>query len=72
MTLKYIAQVPGSGEVQKETRITFDPPLSGYEEVKGRLMQMKADAEESLGMVCPLTRLCCVLAALTLFSMQHR
>ncbi|KIO20200.1 hypothetical protein M407DRAFT_140133 [Tulasnella calospora MUT 4182] len=31
-------------------RIPFDPPLMGYEEVKPRLMSMKVDAEESLGM----------------------
>lgn len=37
-----------------EISVEFDPPLSGYEEVKPRLMQMKADAEEGLGMVsCP-------------------
>ncbi|KAI0324280.1 hypothetical protein GY45DRAFT_1365151 [Cubamyces sp. BRFM 1775] len=35
----------------KEVRVSFDPPLSGYEEVKPRLMTMKADAEEELGMV---------------------
>lgn len=31
-------------------RIPFDPPLVGYEEVKPRLMSMKVDAEEALGM----------------------
>ncbi|KAG9048986.1 hypothetical protein FS837_011537 [Tulasnella sp. UAMH 9824] len=31
-------------------RIPFDPPLMGYEEVKPRLMSMKVDAEEALGM----------------------
>lgn len=35
----------------KDISIEFDPPLSGYEEVKPRLLQMKADAEEGLGMV---------------------
>ncbi|KAI0668186.1 hypothetical protein C8Q78DRAFT_980627 [Trametes maxima] len=35
----------------KEVRVVFDPPLSGYEEVKPRLLSMKADAEEELGMV---------------------
>ena len=34
-----------------EVSVEFDPPLSGYEEVKPRLMQMKVDAEEGLGMV---------------------
>lgn len=39
-----------SGE-NKQVRVVFDPPLAGYEEVKPRLMNMKADAEEALGMV---------------------
>ncbi|KAI9060829.1 hypothetical protein FKP32DRAFT_1595163 [Trametes sanguinea] len=39
------------GGASKDVRITFDPPLSGYEEVKPRLLSMKADAEEELGMV---------------------
>lgn len=32
-------------------RIPFDPPLAGYEEVRPRLVAMKADAEEQVGMV---------------------
>ena len=32
-------------------RIEFDPPLLGYEEVKPRLLGMKADADEALGIV---------------------
>lgn len=47
MDLSY--QVKGSEE-WKSVSVEFDPPLSGYEEVKPRLMQMKADAEEQLGM----------------------
>ncbi|TFK90725.1 hypothetical protein K466DRAFT_660613 [Polyporus arcularius HHB13444] len=47
MTLTY--QVKGSTDT-KEVRIEFDPPLLGYEEVKPRLMDMKAEAEEELGM----------------------
>ncbi|KAI0370804.1 hypothetical protein BV20DRAFT_966331 [Pilatotrama ljubarskyi] len=39
------------GGATKQIRITFDPPLSGYEEVKPRLLSMKADAEEELGMM---------------------
>ncbi|EIW52586.1 uncharacterized protein TRAVEDRAFT_155352 [Trametes versicolor FP-101664 SS1] len=39
------------GGATKEVRVVFDPPLAGYEEVKPRLMGMKADAEEELGMV---------------------
>ena len=34
-----------------DIRVPFDPPLSGYEEVKPRLLGMKVDAEEALGMV---------------------
>ncbi|PCH34859.1 hypothetical protein WOLCODRAFT_19627 [Wolfiporia cocos MD-104 SS10] len=39
-----------SGDLKKEIRIVFDPPLAGYEEVKPRLLSMKVDAEEALGM----------------------
>jgi hypothetical protein len=31
--------------------VKFDPPLTGYEDVKPRLLAMKADAQETLGMV---------------------
>ena len=48
MDLTY--QLKGSGE-SRNVRITFDPPLAGYEEVKPRLMNMKGEAEEALGMV---------------------
>ena len=48
MSLTY--QLKGSG-IEREIRIAFDPPLLGYEEVKPRLMGMKAEAEEELGMV---------------------
>jgi hypothetical protein len=34
-------------------RVEFDPPLLGYEEVKPRLLGMKADADEQLGTVRP-------------------
>ncbi|RPD53922.1 hypothetical protein L226DRAFT_554795 [Lentinus tigrinus ALCF2SS1-7] len=47
MTLTY--QTKGSTET-KEVRVEFEPPLLGYEEVKPRLMGMKAEAEEELGM----------------------
>ncbi|KAI0313797.1 hypothetical protein OF83DRAFT_1165454 [Amylostereum chailletii] len=33
----------------KPVRVEFDPPLLGYEEVKPRLLAMKADADEALG-----------------------
>lgn len=48
MTLTY--SVKGSKE-KKAVRVTFKPPLSGYEEVKPRLLGMKAEAQEGLGMV---------------------
>ena len=43
-------QTSSSGD-KISIRIEFEPPLSGYEEVKPRLLSMKADAEEALGMV---------------------
>jgi len=49
MSINY--QTPSSGNEKISVRIEFEPPLSGYEEVKPRLLSMKADAEESLGMV---------------------
>jgi len=48
MTLSY--QTSASGGTKKEVRVEFDPPLAGYEEVKPRLLSMKVDAEEALGM----------------------
>ena len=33
--------------------IPFDPPMLGYEEVRPRLLQMKIEAEEGIGMVSP-------------------
>lgn len=35
----------------KQVTVPFEPPLSGYDEVKPRLLGMKLDAEEALGMV---------------------
>ena len=49
MNISY--RTPSSGNEKISVRIEFEPPLSGYEEVKPRLLSMKADAEESLGMV---------------------
>jgi hypothetical protein len=39
-----------NGEVGS-VRIKFDPPLASYDEVKPRLLAMKADAQEGLGML---------------------
>ena len=36
---------------KKEVRVALEPPLSGYEEVKQRLLEMKALSQEGLGMV---------------------
>ena len=44
-------QTPSSSGTKSLVRVNFDPPLSGYEEVKPRLLSMKANAEEALGMV---------------------
>ena len=49
MNISY--QTLPSGDKKISVRIEFEPPLSGYEEVKPRLLSMKADAEEALGMV---------------------
>lgn len=49
MDISYQTPSPGDGKIS--IRIKFEPPLSGYEEVKPRLLSMKADAEEALGMV---------------------
>ncbi|KAI0919536.1 hypothetical protein AcV5_001577 [Taiwanofungus camphoratus] len=48
MNLAY--QTKASGNAKKQLRVEFDPPLAGYEEVKPRLLSMKVDAEEALGM----------------------
>lgn len=53
MNLSYVTKKDGpnyKGE-KKVVRVVFDPPLSGYEEVKPRLLGMKADADEALGTV---------------------
>lgn len=48
MSLSYVLK----GSKEKGTvNVPFEPPLSGYDEVKPRLLSMKLDAEESLGMV---------------------
>ncbi|KAJ7187015.1 hypothetical protein C8R46DRAFT_1058590 [Mycena filopes] len=40
---------------KKAVRVVLDPPLSGYEDVKPRLLEMKALAQEGLGMLPLLT-----------------
>jgi len=49
MTLVYTTKSKKEGEV----RVLFDPPLAGYEEVKPRLLSMRADADENLGLSSP-------------------
>ena len=49
MNLEYNTKV--SPNRPQSVRIEFDPPLLGYEEVKPRLLGMKADADEALGIV---------------------
>ncbi|KAI0033191.1 hypothetical protein K488DRAFT_48196 [Vararia minispora EC-137] len=46
MDLTYVTK---SNPNPQPIRVTFDPPLAGYDEVKPRLLAMKADADESLG-----------------------
>lgn len=47
MTLRYKFKSGGVSQVV----VLFQPPLAGYDEVKPRLLSMKADAQESLGMI---------------------
>jgi hypothetical protein len=39
------------GGSKRDVRVPIEPPLSGYEDVKPRLLEMKAFAQEGLGMV---------------------
>jgi len=36
---------------KKQVRVVIDPPLSGYDDVKPRLLEMKALSQEGLGMI---------------------
>ncbi|KAI0338756.1 hypothetical protein BDW22DRAFT_1362464 [Trametopsis cervina] len=47
MSLTYTTR---GSKTPKDIRVPFDPPLSGYDDVKPRLLQMKLDAEDALGM----------------------
>jgi len=47
MMLKYKLR---DSKAEKTVKVSFDPQLSSYDEVKPRLLSMKLDAEESLGM----------------------
>ncbi|KAI0299974.1 hypothetical protein B0F90DRAFT_1630535 [Multifurca ochricompacta] len=47
MVLEY--KIKDSPNKPQVVRVEFDPPLLGYEEVKPRLLSMKADADEALG-----------------------
>ncbi|KAH7883451.1 hypothetical protein F5I97DRAFT_1939203 [Phlebopus sp. FC_14] len=47
MTLSYKLK---NGEASS-VRVQFDPPLANYEQVKPRLLAMKANAQEGLGMI---------------------
>lgn len=46
---------------KKEVRILLEPPLKGYDDVKPRLLEMKAIAQENLGMVMQYGRIRIVL-----------
>ena len=48
MTLTYTVK---NTKEKKIVQVPLDPPLAGYEEVKPRLLGMKAEAQEGLGMV---------------------
>ncbi|XP_006456594.1 hypothetical protein AGABI2DRAFT_195662 [Agaricus bisporus var. bisporus H97] len=47
MTLSCVLKTGG----KKDVYVSIDPPLRGYEDVKPRLIEMKAIAQEGLGMV---------------------
>ncbi|THH12472.1 hypothetical protein EW146_g7658 [Bondarzewia mesenterica] len=47
MKLSY--QTKANPSSRQSVHVPFDPPLLGYEEVKPRLLAMKADADEALG-----------------------
>lgn len=47
MTLTYHIKSGGNGQVH----VPFKPPLAGYDDVKPRLLSMKAEAQEGLGMI---------------------
>ena len=47
MSLAYQLKTGENGQVH----VPFNPPLAGYDDVKPRLLSMKADAQEGLGMV---------------------
>jgi hypothetical protein len=51
MDLEYKMKGSLASSKPQVVRVEFDPPLLGYEEVKPRLLGMKADADEALGTV---------------------
>ncbi len=51
MDLEYKMKEALKSSKPQVVRVEFDPPLLGYEEVKPRLLGMKADADEALGTV---------------------
>lgn len=40
---------------KEEFKVPIEPPMKGYDDVKPRLLEMKAVAQEGLGMVCGAT-----------------
>lgn len=48
MQLQY--EDASDGQKVKTVDVAFDPPLAGYEEVRPRLLQMKGEAENAIGM----------------------
>jgi hypothetical protein len=51
MDLEYKMKGSPASIKPQVVRVEFDPALLGYEEVKPRLLGMKADADEALGTV---------------------
>lgn len=52
MTLEYVVD----GKTQ-QTRLLIEPPIEVYDEVKPRLIAMREEALEGVGMVCILSQL---------------
>jgi len=57
MSFSYV--VKGAEAANRQVTVLFEPALSGCDEVKPRLLAMKLEAEEALGMVTinPVTEL---------------
>ncbi|KAG6875100.1 hypothetical protein C0992_005206 [Termitomyces sp. T32_za158] len=51
ITSAEMTRIDTKNGTKKEVHVPIDPPLKGYEDVKPRLLDMKATAQEKLGMM---------------------